>query len=83
MSKVTVSAKGQVVIPADLRRKLGITAGCQLELYEEGGGIKVVVRRRLTPTRHADGYGMVVARGKTRRLSDFDVAEELRRSKRR
>lgn len=83
MSKVTVSAKGQVVIPVELRKRLGITPGCQLEFFEEDGAIKVVVRRQRTPTRHADGFGMFVARGSSRRLADFDVAEAMRRSGRR
>jgi antitoxin PrlF len=43
MSTVTVSEKGQVVIPADLRRLLGITPGTQLELHADGAGFRADV----------------------------------------
>ncbi len=32
-----VNAKGQVVIPAELRRRLGIVNGTELVMYEEEG----------------------------------------------
>jgi antitoxin PrlF len=81
MPKVTVSEKGQVVIPASIRRRLGITPGSKLEFIEEGGSLRVTVQRTRTLTRHADGYGMLVYRGAPRRLADFDVAEAMRRSR--
>ena len=40
-SKVT--AQGQISIPAEVRRKLGVCPGCVLEWNEEGD--KIVVRR--------------------------------------
>lgn len=76
---VTVSEKGQVVIPADIRRRLGITPGCQLEFVEEGSGLRVFVKRPKGETRHEDGFGMLTYRGKPRRLGDFDAAAEMRR----
>lgn len=81
MAKATVSDKGQVVIPAELRRRLGITPGCQLEFIEEGGGLRIVIQRRRVLTRHEDGYGMLVYQGAPRRLADFDVAEAMRRER--
>ncbi len=42
MHRVTVSGKGQVVIPAELRRKLGLSAGAHLRLYESGSKIVLV-----------------------------------------
>ncbi len=33
----TASAKGQVVIPAELRREFGIKTGTKLSFYEDGG----------------------------------------------
>ena len=47
MQTVTVSEKGQVVIPAEIRRRLVITSGCQLEFSLEGTTIRVEVKRRL------------------------------------
>ena len=79
MATVTVSDKGQVVIPADVRRRLGITPGCQLEFSVEGNVIRVEVKRRIPPTRPEDGYGLLVCnRPGTRRLADFDVALAMR-----
>lgn len=43
MTTVTVSEKGQVVIPADLRRLLGITPGTRLELSPDGAGFRADV----------------------------------------
>ena len=39
MTTVTVSEKGQVVIPAAIRRGLGIKAGTELEFELEGSEI--------------------------------------------
>jgi len=79
MQTVTVSEKGQVVIPADMRRRLGITPGCQLDFSLEGNSIRVEVRRRIQATRVEDGYGLLVCnKPGERRLSDFDVAQAMR-----
>lgn len=79
MATVTVSDKGQVVIPADLRRQLGITRGCQLDFSLEGNTLRVKVKRRIQPSRVEDGFGMLVCKQSgERRLSDFDVAQAMR-----
>ncbi len=82
MSTVTVSDKGQVVIPVDIRRRLGITPGCQLDFTLEGHVIHAEVKRQLVQTNAADGFGMLVCKrpGK-RRLADFDVALAMREDK--
>jgi AbrB family looped-hinge helix DNA binding protein len=38
-TNATVTSKGQVVIPAELRKKYGIKAGTQLAFIEEGNMI--------------------------------------------
>jgi len=43
MARSRVTAQGQISVPADVRRKLGIGPGSVLEWEEEGD--KVVVRR--------------------------------------
>jgi AbrB family looped-hinge helix DNA binding protein len=43
MQTVTVSEQGQVVIPIDIRKQLGITTGCQLSLILEGSGLRIEV----------------------------------------
>lgn len=79
MSIVTVSEKGQVVIPAEIRRQLGIMPGCQLDFSLEGNTIRVELKRRIQPSRSEDGYGMLVCtQPGERRLADFDVAQAMR-----
>jgi AbrB family looped-hinge helix DNA binding protein len=76
---VTVSDKGQVVIPAEIRRRLGIRPGCQLDFRMEGNVIRAEVRRQIIPTSAEDGFGMLVCwRPGARRLSDFDVSTAMR-----
>ncbi|MHB8253671.1 MAG: AbrB/MazE/SpoVT family DNA-binding domain-containing protein [Acidiferrobacter sp.] len=79
MPIVTVSDKGQVVIPVEIRRRLGITPGCQLEFRLEGHIIHAEVKRQVVQTKAEDGFGMLVCKqpGK-RRLADFDVARAMR-----
>jgi AbrB family looped-hinge helix DNA binding protein len=39
MTNATATAKGQIVIPAELRKKLAIEPGTRLVVYEENGRI--------------------------------------------
>ncbi|MBI3200201.1 MAG: AbrB/MazE/SpoVT family DNA-binding domain-containing protein [Myxococcales bacterium] len=76
MATVTVSSKGQVVLPAKLRHRLGLEVGARLDVVEEPDGVRLKVVR---PVRRADVTqlaGLVTARsrGKLRRLADFDAA---------
>jgi antitoxin PrlF len=81
MLTATVSDKGQVVIPAALRRILGIKPGVSLEFEQEGQSIRVRPLNAVTQTALDEGYGMLVAKkpaqGKCR-LSDFDVAQAMK-----
>jgi len=43
MTEVSVTRKGQITIPADIRRKFNIEEGMKVEVVEEEG--KIVVRR--------------------------------------
>lgn len=42
METVTVTTKGQITIPADLRRKLEITEGTKLIVTREGDTLKII-----------------------------------------
>ncbi len=42
MSNVTVSQKGWVVIPAELRKKYGIKPGSKLQFVDYGGALELV-----------------------------------------
>jgi antitoxin PrlF len=81
MSSATLTEKGQVVIPAEIRARHGLTPGTQVEFVDEGGVIRLVVRRRVAPSQPAAGYGLIkvaaAPAGKPRRLSEFDAAAML------
>ena len=81
MSTVTVSDKGQVVIPAAIRQRPGIEPGTKLNFELEGDTIRVRPLRGLKQTRPEDGYGMLKCdQPGERRLADFDVATAMRGS---
>ncbi|HPO20303.1 MAG TPA: AbrB/MazE/SpoVT family DNA-binding domain-containing protein, partial [Rubrivivax sp.] len=84
MSTLLVSSKGQIVLPAALRRRLGMGAGARLEALEEPDGLKLRVVRAVATADVGAMAGMVKApaRGVPRRLEDFDPASLLTRSRR-
>lgn len=89
MPAATLTEKGQVVIPAEIRARYELTPGTQVEFVDDGGTIRLLVRRRVVPSDPAAGFGLIkVKPGKAgsrpRRLSQFDPAATLkrRRSKR-
>ena len=70
-----------MVIPAEIRHRLGITAGCQLNFSLEGHVIHVEMKRQVVPTKAEDGFGMLVCKQPgSRKLADFDVASAMRKS---
>jgi antitoxin PrlF len=84
MSTLLVSSKGQIVLPAALRRRLGMGAGARIEVLEESDGLKLRVIRSVATADLTGMAGMVKApvRGAPRRLGDFDPASLLTRSRR-
>jgi AbrB family looped-hinge helix DNA binding protein len=42
MPTVTVSSKYQIVVPREVRRRLGITSGTRLQAIEEPTGLRLV-----------------------------------------
>ncbi len=83
MSTLLVSSKGQIVLPAALRRRLGLGAGSKLEVVEEADGVKLRVLRPVPPADVTELAGMVraPATGVPRRLEDFDPASMLTRAR--
>lgn len=79
MSCVTVSSKGQVVIPAEVRKALGIEPGSQVEVAVVDGKLQIELRHPAKVSTHDRGFGMLKYRGPARRLADADVAELMRR----
>jgi antitoxin PrlF len=76
MTAITVSSKGQIVLPAAFRKRLGLVAGSQLEAIDEADGLRLVVSRAIQTTTIAASAGLIKAptKGKPRSLSDFDPA---------
>ena len=72
------------MLPAALRRRLGIDAGARLEVLEEADGLKLRVVRPVATADLAALAGMLKApaTGRPRRLEDFDPASTLARPRR-
>ena len=51
MRTVTVSENFAVVIPEELREKLGLKPGDQLDIYERDGGIRISRHHAITELR--------------------------------
>jgi AbrB family looped-hinge helix DNA binding protein len=82
MAVATLTEKGQIVIPAEIRARYELTPGTQVEFVDEGGAIRLLVRRRIAPSDPAAGYGLIKVKpspSRPRRLSEFDPAATLKR----
>lgn len=66
--KATVSEKGQVTIPQQLRRQLGIEPGQQLDFTEEDG--RLVARKVRSTQPVGDVYGILDLPGGTDAVVD-------------
>ena len=42
MTTMTISSKGQIVLPAKIRKRLGLMAGSQLDIIEEQDSLRLV-----------------------------------------
>ena len=86
MSVATLTEKGQVVIPAEIRARYELTPGTQVEFVDDGGVVRLVIRRRISPSDPEAGFGLVkvepsAAGRPKRRLSSFDPASLLQRQR--
>jgi antitoxin PrlF len=41
-----VTSKGQITVPRDIRRRLGVRAGDKLEFEDDGNGVRVTAVRK-------------------------------------
>lgn len=84
MAAATLTAKGQIVIPAEIRERYELTPGTQVEFVDEGGVIRLLVRRRVVASEPAAGYGLVKVKpvAQPRSLLGFDPALLAARKKR-
>ena len=84
MAAATLTEKGQVVIPAEIRARYHLTPGTQVEFVDDNGVIRLLIRRRIAASEPAAGYGLIKVPPSTRergarRLADFDAASLVAR----
>jgi AbrB family looped-hinge helix DNA binding protein len=77
---VTVSEKGQLVIPAEIRRLLGITPGTRLNLLPDGGGFRALVDDARKTKLAADCVGIAGYTGEAIPAEQMDVAKYATKS---
>jgi len=77
---VTVSEKGQVVIPAKIRRLLGITAGTRLDVVPDHGGFRMLVDNARKTKAASDCIGIAGYAGPALTDEQLDVARYARKS---
>jgi AbrB family looped-hinge helix DNA binding protein len=77
---VTVSEKGQLVIPAKIRKLLGITTGTRLEVQPEAGGFRVSLDEARRTKTAAECLGISGYAGKRVSLKEMDAARHARRT---
>jgi AbrB family looped-hinge helix DNA binding protein len=85
MSVATLTEKGQIEIPAEIRARYDLIPGTKFEILDEGGTIRLLVRRRIAASDPAAGYGLVKVKpspSRPRRLSGFDPAATLKSPRR-
>lgn len=77
----TVSTKGQVVLPAAVRKRLGWDAGTKLVVEETSEGVLLKGKSLFPPTRMEDVYGAAHYNGPPVSIEEMDKAidEEVRR----
>jgi AbrB family looped-hinge helix DNA binding protein len=76
MSSLTVSAKGQVVIPLEIRERLGITPGSKVHVSSEGNRVTIALHRQKKPSDVMSGYGMLKYKGPPLKKSLLEVKVE-------
>lgn len=72
---VTVSEKGQLVIPAQIRRNLGISAGTRLDITLEASGFTVSIDDARKTKSARDCIGIAKYAGKLISIEEMDAAK--------
>lgn len=72
----TVTTKGQIVIPSEIRRKYGIKVGTKIQFQEEDDGIKIYP---ITENVIDENIGILGTKGKLikRLLEEKQIEKEL------
>ena len=77
-----VSTKGQVVIPNEVRRRLGIKSGTRLHFEVKGPEARLRVARARDPSSVAGGSGLLAYSGPPVALEQMDPVAALKRARR-
>ncbi len=75
MAIVTATVKGQIVIPADIRKKFGIVKGTRLNIYEQG---KKIIAEPLRNDPVEEGRGMLKTGGRILKALKTDRKREAK-----
>lgn len=81
MTILTLSSKGQLVLPVKIRRRFGLKAGSQIQLIESEKGLLLKLNPAVMPIQDVAacaGLIKIKSSGQKRSLDDFDVAEMVK-----
>ena len=83
MATTTLSTKGQIIIPKEIRERRGWAAGLTLEVEERGEGIVLRPARALPKTRIDDLLGCLPYKGRPKTIAEMEagIARGARRSR--
>lgn len=75
--RVTIDKAGRLVIPIQLRRQLGVTAGAQLEATAEGGRLVIEPTANAVTLVEEEGLLVAASPDPEAQLTDSDVLEAI------
>lgn len=83
MARTTLSTKGQIIIPKEIRERRGWAAGLTLEVEERGDGVVLRPARALPRTAVGDLLGCLPYKGRPKTLAEMEagIAKGARRSR--
>ena len=81
MSATTLSSKGQVILPKNIRNAHRLKSGMRFEVEDTAEGILLRPLKPFAPTRHEDVFGCLRYDGKAKTIWDMntEVLSEARR----
>ena len=80
--RTTIDSAGRVVIPKELRRRLALVGGQEIEIREREGRIELEPAGASMSLRHGDGGPVAVPAEALPPLTDEIVRETLERARR-
>lgn len=83
MTTTTLSTKGQIIIPKEIRERRGWSAGLALEVVERGDSVILRPARELRRTTVDDILGCLPYEGRPKSLGEMEagIAKGARRSR--